>query len=129
MITPQELRIGNYLALGEDVLLVNEIHKTGFYAGNEVKGTLKGNVWQIEPIELTEEWLMKFGLETDNEVDEIDGVMFKLYHLEDYIIEYWIRDNTFKFTDDCALEVFVSSVHQLQNLYFALVGEELTKKE
>ncbi|MGE8528494.1 hypothetical protein [Chryseobacterium rhizosphaerae] len=123
MITPQELRIGNFVHSPYDghVIKINPADIFLMANGHHREA-------RFEPIELTEEWLLKFGLETDNEVDEIDGVMFKLYHLEDYIIEYWIRDNKFKFTDDCALEVFVSSVHQLQNLNLALTGEELTIK-
>ncbi|WP_077417895.1 hypothetical protein [Chryseobacterium sp. JV274] len=126
MIAPQELRLGNYFqeSTSKEIIQVESISKdkVGF-SGYFTKG------WQAEPIELTEEWLLKFGFEKDETVDEIDGVLFVLFHLGDYIVEHWIKENKYKFTDDCAMEVFLSSVHQLQNLTFSLTGEELTIKE
>lgn len=125
MIAPQELRIGNFVEVENyKIIQLENIHP---------KGTTKGDeqylISMLKPIELTEEWLLNFGFEKDDTVDEIDGVLFALFHLGDYIVEYWIKDNRFKFTDDCALEVFVSSVHQLQNLFFAITTEELIIKE
>jgi hypothetical protein len=76
---------------------------------------------EIDPIPLTEEWLLKFG--------------FIKYIDEDKFIHKSLRySDQFKLRDDGVL-VFVSSevyitdckyIHQLQNLYFALTGEELT---
>ncbi|MDP9954711.1 hypothetical protein J2X97_000348 [Epilithonimonas hungarica] len=87
-----------------------------------------GDLNQFTGIPLSEDVLLKMGFEKDNTVDEIDDVLFILFYLRDYIVEYWIRDNIFKFTDDCNLNIQISSIHQLQNLIFALTGEELTFK-
>ena len=59
---------------------------------------------QYEPIPLTEECLLRFGFESKNPVlfTNSDGDSF---YLDDTKIKH---------------------VHQLQNLYFALTGEELT---
>jgi hypothetical protein len=76
----------------------------------------------MDPIPLTEEWLIKFGFEKDAEntswynrgiisVSKNGNIAF---HLEGK----WLNS-----------KVRVDSVHQLQNLYFALTGEELTIKE
>ncbi|KUJ56436.1 hypothetical protein [Chryseobacterium aquaticum] len=86
------------------------------------------NYFEMKPIPLTQEWLLKFGFEKDNEVDEIDGMLFVIFYIGDYIVEHWISEDIFNFTDDCNLKVQVSSVHQLQNLFFCLCGKELTIK-
>ncbi len=71
---------------------------------------------EIKPIPLTEEWLVKFGFEAEN------GYPFKM--LKGFIK---IRNGIwfFKYYD---LDIEIKHVHQLQNLYFALTGEELEIK-
>ena len=76
---------------------------------------------EVNPILLTDEWLIKFGLEqggydflfwtkeTKNGIFTICG---------DSEIEFGIRYNN-------EIELQLKYVHQLQNLYFALTGEEL----
>lgn len=83
----------------------------------------------IEPIPLTEEWLLKFGFENHKHC-------FKEYwQLNDFQLE--IHGNKFVFRVDGGesapyLTQFFAHhtkyVHQLQNLVFALTGEELTIK-
>ena len=87
------------------------------------------NIEQVKPIPLTEEWLVKFGFKFTDEFDfnlkglSLDGGvchfsfdMFRgLYNIEN--------------CDFVELPTFVKHVHQLQNLYFALTGEELTIKK
>ena len=74
------------------------------------------------PIPLTEEWLVKFGF------DKI-GIY---YEKENLRIEPMVLMNlTFavRFITGVNSSIMISSVqhvHQLQNLYFALTGEELT---
>jgi hypothetical protein len=72
----------------------------------------------FEPIPLTEEWLLKFGY--------IKG---KIYYTEKEhgIISFYFNDS-----EELKCEVYdwtydnIKYVHQLQNLYFALTGKELT---
>jgi len=69
----------------------------------------------LEPIPLTEEWLIKFGF---------DGQDYNLFTIE-------LSRNQFMILKDEWLIVISNNckyVHQLQNLYFALTGEELTIK-
>ena len=74
------------------------------------------NEINIKPIPLTEEWLLKFGFEitkasvTHNHTFSIDN--FKVNNL--------LRGGQFWYR-----EVELKYVHQLQNLYYALTGEEL----
>ena len=86
-----------------------------------------------EPIPLTEEWLVKFGFEKI----KFKNYKSPCYELKDIILMKDIRDwNIFKYCvsvgdegEDVDGTGFILStvkcVHQLQNLYFALTGEEL----
>ena len=82
-------------------------------------------VWfsdKYEPIPLTDEWLLKFGLEKlDIDLYKIDNEYFILFFSETYYIadEDWQNKKRI-------IGKGLIYVHQLQNLYFALTGEELT---
>ena len=70
----------------------------------------------FRPIKITEEWLLKFGFEYT-----------KLYYIkydDDLIIYFDGVDFYFKRSSK---SLTIKYVHQLQNLYFALTGEELTQ--
>lgn len=75
----------------------------------------------IQPIPLTEEWLLKFGFERRPWGLIKGGLLF--------------RDNIKNPCEELTLQigngfnVTVQHVHTLQNLYFALTGEELILKE
>jgi len=74
----------------------------------------------VEPIPLTDKWLVKFGFDVDNKMDEDRTLVYEL-NAKGFSIE-------FEHGNDCFLEcigVDILYVHQLQNLYFALTGEEL----
>jgi hypothetical protein len=72
---------------------------------------------QLEPIPLTEEWLLKF------------GVLFGFSHCgSQYDIEFGLDCYNLRLPYDIGMSKFIGEikhVHQLQNLYFALTGEEL----
>jgi hypothetical protein len=72
-----------------------------------------------QPIELTEEWLLKFGFILNS----------NRYYLGDIVYEF--INYTISLTADdpyCSHEVKnkIKYVHELQNLYFALTNQELT---
>jgi len=95
------------------------------------------NYSHLHPIPLTEEWLVKFGFDTD-------GVTFDkqvpfVFHYG-YRFSLYNTGNAVDFNrSGWAVRVFQSKqtieigriqyVHQLQNLYFALTGEELNKQD
>lgn len=100
----QELRIGNLVEIDGSVLELNR--KRFEYA--VCKDCCSG----IKPIPLTEEWLLKFGFK------EVEGVFVKRYLKLLAIRDLYWRANF-------PIIVDVIHIHQLQNLYFALTGEEL----
>jgi hypothetical protein len=124
-----ELRIGNYVLRSGHIEKVYQIRNSGvdFYRGQNKKSIITQSYTYsgIEPIPLTEEWLLKFG--------------FKYYSLPSennvkrgyYTMKY---GSTFKIIISNKKYYFlnfrkeIEYAHQLQNLYFALTGEELTIK-
>lgn len=124
MITAQELRIGNRvfyktvdLDTGEDFL--EEI----VISANDIK-TLENSTRQIFlPIPLTEEWLLKFGFEYREHLND----WFIPMGEKNLTILIWSRSGTRGCNPNEYALFFhhCEYVHQLQNLYFALTGEEL----
>ena len=74
----------------------------------------------FRPIILTDEWLIKLGFK-QNKFD-------KVFEVENCQIEIYFFDNDIKCTVcvDSVINNNIKHVHQLQNLYFALTGSELT---
>jgi hypothetical protein len=113
-----ELRIGNLVERNGKIHEVSSIHaddtirlfvKNGNYSFGCF--TLK----EINPMPLTEEWLLKFGFEITDNFQTKDRFQT---HKQDGII--WFEYGY--------IVVELNYVHQLQNLYFSLTGEELTIK-
>jgi hypothetical protein len=104
-----ELRLGNYVySQSCNCNFPKGIIQVDFEAFRKIH--LFNGLSGLEPIELTEEWLLKFGFTR----------MYKLYSLNNV--------NIFKLNSEFIsdLDVPVQHVHQLQNLYFALTNQELT---
>ena len=107
----RDLRIGNWLIT---TMARNEYQVLPCHLGDEDEECLL----ESEPIPLTEEWLVRFGFEY-TEIHE----GFNQYRKD--LLNLSITPNgfeiflTFKWIN-------IKHVHQLQNLYFALTGEELT---
>lgn len=115
-----ELRLGNYVncifsendysriaGITEEHPYIDEI--TYDYLGWE----------EIEPIELTEEWLINFGFKENT-------TSWTFIYVPNYckpvkLIKY---HNRLYFNGKC-----IHEIHQLQNIYFTLTGEELTLKD
>jgi hypothetical protein len=129
----KELRIGNLVDLGNRIAKIIEIGYLSCVVGDleETQDTIE-DYERIKPIPLTEELLYKFGFVDIDKRDHDYNIYTDSNH--DYYLQidtrrkdgkYTILDNSF---DD--LRVFsmvdIVYVHQLQNLYFALTGEELT---
>ena len=112
-----ELRIGN---------LVNHIRKGVIVIGIMELDFIEKEVLDIEPIPLTEEWLLNLGFKkyTYWRPNNLD-----YYHSD--LKEFCIISGQVRLCTDDPYEFFkipqnIQFVHQLQNLYFALTGEELT---
>ena len=100
-----ELRIGN-------LVLENETQQVG-QVDLVIIGIIERELnHTYKPIPLTEEWLERFNWNPPKDI----GVSFSLTTYE----IHFVAGNYYK---------KIEYVHQLQNLYFALTGEELTIKE
>lgn len=101
-----QLRIGNYVYRQSSKLIVD---KSIVY---QIENVNLQSALKYEPIPLTEEWLLKMGFvnfgkrwtHSNLSLDIIQGVGFYMQYVR--------------------LEI--NYVHTLQNLYFAITGEELT---
>lgn len=110
----KELRIGN---LVNDYF--NEVIKVDLVIISNVKKM------KIKPIRVTKDWLHKFGFVPDKTFknyyrlcDESDNPCFVVNYHGDF--------------SECNLDGFnvkLRHIHKLQNLYFALTGQELTINE
>lgn len=86
---------------------------------------------EFEPIPLTEEILLKCGfIKTGEEYSQSDDEMMPVYKLGFFSIV--LRDNEFRLWIEIEDDAFYSFswtkiqyLHQLQNIYFALTGQEL----
>ena len=122
-----ELRIGNYIKL----MFNYEDYELLQVTSDELVDVDKKRA-DYEPIPLTEEWLYKFGFK-DIEKSDNDYITYTDSN-HDYYLQldvrrrdgkYTILDNSFDDLRDFSM-VDISYVHQLQNIYFVLTGEELT---
>lgn len=115
-----ELRIGNYVLYENEEI---QIDIDCFYWSVE-SSYAELEYWeQYKPIPITDEWLLKFGFKVIKNYN--NGLIgFKDFNLlGDENLYYYTYDN------HNVIGVGLKYVHQLQNLYFALTGEELFIKE
>lgn len=130
MIPKEHLRIGNLVMYEQTYHVVKELH-----------GSIVLHVWQdadrhyglyetIEPIPLTEDWLEQFGFFSK----------YKSVHMRWNILGFDINqksdedDEGGKIPQEQVFYYYPSNlevkwVHQLQNLYFSVMGEELKLKD
>lgn len=86
------------------------------------------SAWSYLP--LTEEWLLKLGFEFRYIDDTCGEYRTHITNKEWGIFAFDVNSNGYSYTGYAATySVKLEFVHQLQNLYFALTGEELTIKE
>ena len=137
----QDFRIGNMVNYfhHETCLngIVTSINKKSITINNHATIKIKSN--NISPIALTEEWLLKFGFELKN---QLSIHKTKIYYISNIEVDYCIYFADFRqdfgfyieYTDSpyakdegvlYPITFGIKYVHQLQNLYYALNGEEL----
>lgn len=127
-----ELRIGNFVTAirCDRSKFVDSIYKV-----QEEGVTTKIGWNEIEPIPLNEEWLEKLGWVYEGynydyyDNDKEQRVFESRNSLGDFIeFEGYFLPMPYYFNQAFGENFKLKYVHQLQNLYFALIGEELTIK-
>ena len=147
-----ELRIGNLVRIDEmlrnelfdnnEVITDTDTFQIAMVATDFINLYIKSceyefNMIDIQPIPLTEEWLIKFGFE---ETVHENGNEYELQinyssGFRDFIAlsnkggvdsPFFLGWLTTNYQKEFVLAKQLEHVHQLQNLYFSLTGEELT---
>jgi hypothetical protein len=121
-----ELRIGNLVQYSDTKEVANIYQIEHRYKSVYRINDLNDNN-QIEPIPLTEEWLLKFGFEKDERYGDKVSVI-EIKKCKEFILMFDDRDESY-FLCDTDVDTCLKHVHQLQNLYFCLTGTELEIKE
>lgn len=127
MIKANELRIGNLLFNNYSGVSITESIHLDRLEFKILQGSMTGldYIHSFTPIPLTEEWLVRMGFE------KRENGWSKLEVCDEFCDLYC---DVFTGTNLCVggqhvCLSYIKFVHQLQNLYFALTGEELEIKE
>ena len=127
----KNLRVGNIISFQGKAKTIWQIRKSGcdFHIGGNC---FQSYIWEsIKPLRLTEEWLLKFGF------DKLpDGDFFTYLTGLDKTLEIIVGGDGFypqivqtpEFSNELQHTVFlnkIEAVHELQNLFFILSGNEL----
>jgi len=120
-----ELRIGNIIMFADyDGIVYRKIsaiklNEFGFYS--DIDGT---NLGICKPVLITKEWLLKIGFEFAVDTWYLNG--FALWETE------WGDDKGttgigyfYELREKGMMDKHIKYVHQLQNLYYSLTGEEI----
>lgn len=132
MINPKELRIGNYVIYvpSENEYSIIEELLEDTVGISEISGFEK-TYDDLQPIPITEEWLGLLGFER-YETEKSVNYKFGLFRFTfvgqgkskgKHYLNYKLGMAGITFNNYCE----TNSIHQLQNLYYALCGEELVQ--
>jgi hypothetical protein len=128
MIQAAELRIGNYINSPYGVSEVAEMGDSegGYYARFKDKHSGYYLDPTCSPIHLTDKWLIKLGFTYDTctnwfGIDTADSYFHVRKERRGYVFIFGL-DGIFR-------EKIFKSVHELQNFFYALYGEELKIKQ
>jgi hypothetical protein len=120
MIKAEEVRIGNWVQYEGGPNMIMGIMST-YDLDTQYRVEINPPdcfdvfIQQLYPLPLTEEWLERFGYNVDDTMYDM-GFEF----MEDGSVEFYYGNDP--------STAKLKYVHQLQNLYFALTGEELKLK-
>lgn len=143
----KELRIGNYVTSTYDLnelITVDTISNFGInddiVNGYEAEfDFIKTSEWHIKPIPLTEEWLIKFGLKDTGhngihilKLNEDTQLRITLNNGGTTAMVHPTKEGLIStdsiLSGNVIIPMHCEYVHQLQNLFYSLSGEELTIK-
>lgn len=129
----EELRIGNYV---KDTKNGIPMYVTGIFAYGTVYldfDSNEGDLWEYDikdlvGIKLDEEILLKCGFEKKFATDPQEPNPLIVYYIECFEILKFEDESKFFHSEGRGIHIYITFIHQLQNLYFALTGKELTIK-
>lgn len=133
-----ELRIGNYLTdeWNQSVNVIDSISERGanLYIEDDGNWAEISQTWieanisndEMRPITLNADWLISLGFEREN--DEPFNWSDKKKYLSDCFLIGSYSDGLHYVRNGLKTGKPLIHVHQLQNLYFALTGEELVRR-
>jgi hypothetical protein len=144
-----ELRIGNLVNINEETRidntnelpLINPLFKIEridedgeIIIYSEINNLhIHCDLESIQPIPLTEEWLFKFGFHLRDGFSNTFKLNIEKHQYDCSEITYSEKEGLLRFSNGkekgTTLIPHIKHVHQLQNLYFSLTGEELTIKQ
>lgn len=116
-----ELRIGNSIMQDDDFVFVTWWRLE----------LMENNKIEYKPIPLTQEWLVKLGFDKlENDIPTYFKCFGNLIE-DDYEFSFniYVDSEQNYFITIFGRKIIIKHVHQLQNLYHALTGEELTIKD
>lgn len=118
----QDLRVGNLVIYNNKDFKVLEIYQWKIKAQSN-KGIVEFNLSELQPIPLTEQRLIEFGFEKGEDILDYKNV----YYFKNCWVSLDCYDNVgFDWIDETAVNCYETLyVHQLQNLYYSLTGNEL----
>jgi hypothetical protein len=126
MIKANELRIWNLVFEGFDIYEVTSITRSGQLRLFSAKENHSSGTSKIKPIPITKEWLLKFGFSKYDQMG--DNYFFAFEKDDNFEFNLFLNFNKLKVSFyglNWERAFKIDSVHQLQNLYFALTGQEL----
>jgi hypothetical protein len=128
-IKASELRIGNLVDLGNRIAKVTEINHLACVVVDleETQDTIE-DYERVKGIPLTEEWLLKSGF-IRHHTDYANDIIYIKNVPNNTEFEWGVYPNEVGSGIQIQNRKLLKYVHQLQNLYFALTGEELVVKE
>ena len=123
-VLAKDLRLGNKLLFLGDVVTfknITEIREDGIFWIKTFEPKIESKNFHFKPIPLTEDWLLKFGFELKGFYRlKVTSFLELCWKPHDNALNLQTEKNGFTEDSKCKY------VHELQNLYFALTGRELT---
>lgn len=137
-VTVRDLRIGNYIKIRQDNFHFQEIlqiNKGSVCIEDAISDEFVGvDIIEVEPIKISKDWVEKLGFifiirnMWELKIDFYTKLQF--YENQDDYITLFVQNynNGERISDTHLALKNVKHVHQVQNLYFALTGRELTDR-
>lgn len=139
MIQPNELRLGNLVlrAIGwnnearpiiwsDDSYVVSQLNDSTVWIDSE-NGTMDEDFTNISGIPLTEEWLLKAGFKNEYAQVYSGWIGDDIWGRMDFKVNIFCIISSGREAEESYLN-HIKYVHQLQNLFHAISGEELEFK-